>query len=608
MSSREEYLDNLSNENATGQGAADDMDDLQEIQELLLRTDDEENLEEEIEALVQGITREEERTTGKREPESVRRQTARQENGGGRPKKEDGGQKAEDKKQERARKAAAKKAAKEEARRAKKEEKQAKKAAKTAKSAKEAGSGNGSGPALETGAVQGKPSRAHETTGGRQISRLGEEVLRDREEENEGGDDELLFDTSVLDAIVSKAGLMDEKTIKEAARRSEQYQKDQDAAGEEDREEFSGNRDSQTEGEVTKQASADDGSDPSRSEVQEVDIAEADLPDFPTIDSTDADLPDFPTVDDLPEQEEDDLDGIGEAEAENKGLFDKVMNLLTEEEEGTSPEDLEEVNAGDQEEGKEAAKDKKGKKEKKAKKAKPKKEAKPKKAKKAKPKKPKKSKEEKGPKKKIPWKKIVPVVLLCVSIGIFILVVVQGSVDYLDKKAAREAYARGDYQTCYQSLFNRKRSEAEEEMYVKAESILYIRLWLRKYEMFVEEGSEVKALDSLIQTVHDYPGLYAYADQYSAGNEVYGEYTVILNILADKYGLSESQVLEIAAEPRDIVYTQIVTAIANGISYDSWKEQPLPEDPDPSDVPVEELPDVLPEESDMGQEDFIGKF
>ena len=39
---------------------------------------------------------------------------------------------------------------------------------------------------------------------------------------------------------------MDEKTIKEAARRSEQYQKDQDAAGEEDREEFSGNRDSQT--------------------------------------------------------------------------------------------------------------------------------------------------------------------------------------------------------------------------------------------------------------------------------------------------------------------------------------------------------------------------
>ena len=190
---------------------------------------------------------------------------------------------------------------------------------------------------------------------------------------------------------------------------------------------------------------------------------------------------------------------------------------------------------------------------------------------------------EKTPRKKIPLKKILPVVVLCVSIGIFILVVVQGSADYMDKQAARQAYERGDYRTCYQYLFDRKRNEAEEEMYVKAESILYIRLWLREYEMFVEEGDEVKALDSLIQTVVDYPGLYAYADRYSAGNEVYGEYTAVLNILSDKYGLSESQALEIAAESRDIVYTKMVTAIAGGASFQDWQEQARPSQPDLSD-------------------------
>lgn len=581
MPSQEEYLDNLPNENI--QRGIEGEDDLQDIQALLQKTDDDENIGEEIEALVQEISQKEERSAESRG--TKRGQTGMPVLNGDEDRQVETGRKKADKKQQRAEKAAAKKAAK--------EEKAARKKAKSAK--------------------------------GKTAQTLPEEVPTDLEagdrklvsgtaapqEEMEDGD-ELLFDTSVLDAIVSKAGLMDEKTIKEAARRGGQYQKEPDAVGIEERGDMS--LEDGKEGVIPEDPSSQEQSGTQDLPgTKDTDSGGADDTDFPTVDSADADISEFPTID-LSQQDEADLEGIGEAEAENKGLFDKVMNLLTEdEEEGDQDGSVEDLDAlseeEDQKETGEDAKQKKDKKEKKAKKAKPKKDAKSKKPKKPKPKKPKKV-TEKTPRKKIPLKKILPVVVLCVSIGIFILVVVRGSADYMDKQAARQAYERGDYRTCYQYLFDRKRNEAEEEMYVKAESILYIRLWLREYEMFVEEGDEVKALDSLIQTVVDYPGLYAYADRYSAGNEVYGEYTAVLNILSDKYGLSESQALEIAAESRDIVYTKMVTAIAGGASFQDWQEQARPSQPDLSEDSKEDedLPDMLPEEEDLGQDDFVGRF
>ena len=54
-------------------------------------------------------------------------------------------------------------------------------------------------------------------------------------------------------------------------------------------------------------------------------------------------------------------------------------------------------------------------------------------------------------------------------------------------------------------LFREKNlDETEQVMYSKSESILTIRMWLREYEVFVNEGSELEALDSLLQAVHDY--------------------------------------------------------------------------------------------------------
>lgn len=247
----------------------------------------------------------------------------------------------------------------------------------------------------------------------------------------------------------------------------------------------------------------------------------------------------------------------------------------------------------------------KGKAKKKAKKPNKKKPAKAKKApkpkKEKKPKKPK-EKEPEIPGRRLTFKKVLPIVLLGASVGAVLLIFVFLSVGYSDKQAAKDAFDKGDYESCYVNLYDRSRSEAEERMYVKSESILRMKLWLREYEMFVEEGSEVKALDSLIQSVNAYPELHTYASQWEAVPEVYDTYAAILGILSEKYGLTEAQALEIAGVESDFEYTIIVTALAEGGSYGSWGRV---ETPEPQGEETENLPDALPEEAETGQGEFV---
>ena len=206
--------------------------------------------------------------------------------------------------------------------------------------------------------------------------------------------------------------------------------------------------------------------------------------------------------------------------------------------------------------------------------------------------------------KKLSLKKVLPVLLVCASLGVFILVFVNAAVDHTDKQSAREAYYAGDYQTCYQDLFGKNLNETEQIMFGKSESILYIRLWLSEYKMFAEEGQEVEALDSLIQTVEDYPKLYEYAVQWNAGTEVQECYGDILNILSEKYGLTEEQALEIAGESSDLEYTKKVVAIVEGRPFGSWNE-PVPTQQPESGEESASLQDVLPEEDGLGGDVFI---
>ena len=289
----------------------------------------------------------------------------------------------------------------------------------------------------------------------------------------------------------------------------------------------------------------------------------------------------------MEEEEEEDLEPI----PENEDI------LLSE-------ENQEILKALGEEDKKAASKGNDKKKAKKKAKKPPKKKA-PKAPKPPKPKKEKKPKEKEPevPGRRLSFKKVLPIALLGASFGAVLLIFVYLSIGFGNKQAAKDAYKAGDYEGCYLNLYGRDRSETEEMMYVKSESILRMKLWLREYEMFVEDGSEVKALDSLIQSVNDYPELHKYASQWEAVAEVYDGYALILSILSEKYGITEAQALEIAAVESDFEYTRIVTALAEGGSYGSWGkvETPAPEKEETTDI----LPDELPEEAETGQGGFV---
>lgn len=303
-----------------------------------------------------------------------------------------------------------------------------------------------------------------------------------------------------------------------------------------------------------------------------------------------------------------------EKKAKRKGFFSRFIEFITEEDEENedvpiSEENREILNEMDKE-GKKKKKDKKLKKGKKGESAEgeaengAEDEAQDEKKKKKKEKKPKK---EKAPKivveepngKKLSPKRVVTILGICLSICLVIVVCTYVVGDFSVKKAGREAYYEEDYQTCYQNFYGKHLNESEQVMYSKSESILTMRMWIREYELLVEEGSELEALDSLLQSVYDYPKLYAYAVEWNAGTEVAELYNHILAILSEKYLLTEAQAKEIANTPNDVEYTKMVMAVIAGEAYGSWNRT------EENGKDIEVLPDKLPEEVGLGEAAFV---
>ena len=296
-----------------------------------------------------------------------------------------------------------------------------------------------------------------------------------------------------------------------------------------------------------------------------------------------------------------------EQKKEKKGFFAKLLDLFTEEDEEEEESDqlkLSDENKQILEEMEKNGKNGKKKEKKQKKEKKPKKEKQPKKSKKEKPKK---EAAPAAPEKKLSPKKIIPIVVVCISLGAVILIVGNFLTEYMSKKSGREAYYAGDYQTCYQNLFGRELNETEQVMYSKSESILTIRMWLREYEVFVNEGSELEALDSLLQAVHDYPSLLDYATQWNVQDEVTSAFGEILNILSEKYQLSQEEAQAIADISDNVEYTKNVMLVLQKLGLGSW------EFPDTTQTVTavnpaqntenlpEELPDPLPEEKEIQQ-------
>lgn len=305
-----------------------------------------------------------------------------------------------------------------------------------------------------------------------------------------------------------------------------------------------------------------------------------------------------------------------EGKAKKQGMFSRFFAFLMEEDEEPENEDLpisdenqEIIREMDKEEAEKAKKkvQKKVQKKEKKKAAEKKKEKPPKKAKPPKPKKEKKPKEEEpylG--KKLTFKKMLPILLLGVTVGAATFLFVYLAADYSNKQIAKEAYAAGDYQTCYVNLYGKKRNEDEEMMYGKSESILYIQIWYEEYLRLEEEGGGAKALDCLIRVVNDFPALYENAFRWGAETEVNQVYTLMLDALSGKYGVSETQAREIAALKSDIAYTRAVMALAGEGGFGEENDMADSEGQQPSEEDSQETqPDELPEEADLEEGDFV---
>ena len=409
------------------------------------------------------------------------------------------------------------------------------------------------------------------------------------EDANEIKEYDLLLDKDLLDSIVSDAGNLgreekEQTPVQEAA---------EEAADDSDAIDVQRSVD-RTEGEASMERTeaSDNGS---QNDIMEVDM-----------DEVDAFIPDVSDA------------GQEEPKGGKKGgLVSKLITMLMEEDESENEdmplsEENQEIIRDLDDEKSSAGKNAK----KKAKKPAKKKEKKKKAPKPQKPKKAKKPKEKEPyvPGRRITFKKALPVILLGATVGAVLFIFVYVASDYSVKQQAADAFAQGDYQTCYKNLYGKKLTDEEQQMYMQAESLLYIRQKLHRYEAFLREGSEVEALDSLIQTVNDYPNLLEYASQWAVLPETEQIYASMLRALFDKYGLTEEQARAIAAIKSNIEYTRTVTALAGGEAYggsgavqetDDSGSQPEEDSGEDLEGGTEELPDELPEESELEDGDFV---
>lgn len=537
-----------------------DDEELQDIQDLLQKSDNNEAVDDSIAALLEDYPEED------LEAKII----------GGEGQSSDREEKKRLAKEEKERK-------KEEAAARKAEKKAAKKAAKEAKAA----------------------SKAEKSKRGKNSGKKAEKLLEEFPEDSIPDETEAqdLFDPSVLDSIVSEAdqaGQRPGQPQEEAAPVSEVL----DSLDEEELQiEDADSQDNDL--------NLDDLFGNEDADAALLDNIGAGSSDFPDLLAEDADAA-------LAKLEEKEIPEKEDASKQKQGFFAKILNFLTEEDEEEneniklSKENKDILDDLDKEEkGKKGKKDKKGKKGKDKEKDSKKIKEKPKKAKKPpKPKKEKPVKEApKVPEKKLSFKKVLPVLLVGLSVGVLLFVFVNSVTDFSDKQAAKVAYYEGDYQTCYQNLFGKDLNETESIMYGKSESILYIRLWIREYEMFMGEGDRVKALDSLIQTIDSYPDLYQYAGRWNAEPEIAEGYAVILNYLSGEFGLTEGQAQTIAKVRSDKEYTRMVTAIAGGRTFENWDTPVTPEKPTegaaPQEPEEEQIPDILPEEDELGNDTFI---
>ena len=304
------------------------------------------------------------------------------------------------------------------------------------------------------------------------------------------------------------------------------------------------------------------------------------------------------------------------------GFFSKLIQLLTEEEETeelVEPENSENAEETGESEtaNKELSKkeEKKKKKEEKRKKKEEKKKGKKEKAadgegdnpdaggeetaeeedpkKKAKREKKEKKKQEKElqklekPVKVLSRRSMLVMIAACATIIAGILALSTFLPDYADKKAAREAFYVGDYETVYELLYDKRLNASDQLIFNRVQTVLRLERKVNSYNNNIALNREVEAIDALLRGITCYQDL-AEADEYGVRDEVDVIYQEICSILKNNYNITLEEAIEINSYDKE-TYTRRLYSIVNGTEFvkpgeEAKEQEPLP----PQDILADE--------------------
>ncbi|MDO4189503.1 MAG: hypothetical protein Q4D29_10985, partial [Lachnospiraceae bacterium] len=187
-----------------------------------------------------------------------------------------------------------------------------------------------------------------------------------------------------------------------------------------------------------------------------------------------------------------------------------------------------------------------------------------KKAEKARLKAERKAQEDALPKKKLPKKKVIPICILCFSLGVVITLLAFFMPSSMDKKKAKEQYDQHNYEATYSLLKGHSLSDKEQLMYDRTVTLLQEERKLDSYNNYMILDMKPEALNALVQGVKKYDELSTKATELEVMPELNGIYTQIVAELNNTFGLSVDKVNQWLSIEDVEEYSYIINSYATG--------------------------------------------
>jgi len=229
--------------------------------------------------------------------------------------------------------------------------------------------------------------------------------------------------------------------------------------------------------------------------------------------------------------------------------------------------------------------------------------------------KPKKQKKQKEPKfyddsPKLSKKKVKAAVLASITVAAAILVGSLFIPELFELRSARNAFYDGDYATSYKALYGKKLSDSDKIIFEQSEFLLALQRRVESYYNYMAIDDELRAVESLILETAKQDDILIQAEKYGLIAEADNSYQNLLQILNDKYGVSEAEALKISGYRQDALFTLHIRAIVAGEEFvcPDYLVEYVPTDVDvdvqDQEIIEETLEDILPEEEELIEAEF----